>query len=230
MRRIVNALRGLTAAWLVMAGVGSVNAAATLSLYDGVNPLISVADNGPEDMFGSSGMIYVQTNVGVWYLSISSAVTKPVFGSATEPVMDLVIQANSTAAGTLRFIFSDNGFGPASGTLSATVDGHVIYGAATTMNCDVFGDPANVVGAHTVHIASTGAFPLPGVATASGLVALPAPYSLTQDVLFNASGPTSFSANASFQVIPEPTVTALAVLGLAAAAIRRLPGNLPWLG
>src|ERR1017187_1753857 len=95
-----------------------VNAAATLTIYDGVNPLITVVDNGPGDLVGATGAILVQTNVGVWNLDINTAITKPLFGSTTAPVMDLSVQASSTAAGSLRFVFSDNGFGPASGLRS----------------------------------------------------------------------------------------------------------------
>src|ERR1035441_6418586 len=66
-----------------------VNAAATLTLYDGGNPLITVVDNGPGDMFSAVGAILVATNVGVWNLTISSAITKPLFGTATDPVMEI---------------------------------------------------------------------------------------------------------------------------------------------
>jgi hypothetical protein len=201
---------------------GQANAAATLTLYDGVNPLIVVTDNGPGDSILSPGIVYVQTNIGVWYLSISSAVTKPVFGSATSPVMDLIIQANSSAAGSLTFTFSDNGFGPASGTLNATVDGHTVSGAPTAVAYDVWGDPANVVGATTVHIAGIGPVALPASVTGSGSLSLPAPYSLTQVLTFTTTGATGLSADASFNVVPEPGVLALGLLGIGLWAARKL--------
>ena len=201
-----------------------VNAAATLTLYDGVNPLITVVDNGPGDMFSAAGAILVETNVGVWNLTISSAITKPLFGSATAPVMDLGVTATSTAAGSLRFVFSDNGFGPVTNgsTLIAIVDGQV-NGAAATVTYDVYGDPApGVVGATTVHIASTGTTALPTTATGSGPLALPAPYSLTQVETFVASGPTAINAGASFSVVvPEPGILALGTLGVAVFALGR---------
>src|ERR1035437_6862461 len=75
-----------------------VNGACTLTLYDGANPLITIVDNGPGDMFGATGAILVATNVGFWNLTISSAITKPLFGSWTHPVMDLGITANSSGA------------------------------------------------------------------------------------------------------------------------------------
>ena len=198
-------------------------AAATLSLFDGVNPLITVVDNGPGDMFGATGAILVRTNVGVWQLSISSAVTKPLFGSATDPVMDLGITASSVSAGSLTIVFSDNGFGPSTGILHAIVDGQNT-GAPATVTYDVYGDPANVVGATTIHIASIGTSPLPVTATGSGPLTLPTPFSLTQIDRFDATGATTINSDASFNVtpVPEPTGMALAVLGLAAFALGSL--------
>src|SRR4051794_14114810 len=124
--------RILLATLLVLGVCDRARAAATVTIWDGLNPLISVTDNGPGDTLGTTGAVYVRTNVGVWFLSISSAITKPLFGSAPQPVMDLLIQANSSAAGTLRFTFSDNGFGPANGVLNAKADGHLLDGAAPT--------------------------------------------------------------------------------------------------
>ena len=220
---LISGGRLLFACAILTSFTNRVNAAATLTLYDGVNPLITVVDNGPGDMFGATGAILVETNVGVWNLTISSAITKPLFGSATAPVMDLGVTATSTAAGSLRFVFSDNGFGPVTNgsTLIAIVDGQV-NGAAATVTYDVYGDPANVVGATTVHIASIGTTPLPTTATGSGPLALSAPFSLTQVETFVASGPTAINADASFSVVvPEPGVLGLGALGVAVFALAR---------
>jgi hypothetical protein len=199
------------------------NASGELSIYDGVNPLITVFDNGAGDQSPATGAIFVQTNVGVWFLSISSAVTKPIFGSATDPVMSVFVQANSLSAGSLTFTFSDLSFGPATGILNATADGHVINGAPTTVLDDVYGDPRNVLGATTIHLASTGTAPLPTTVSGTGALNLAAPYSLTQVVTFVTSGETGFSSDISFNVIPvpEPGMMGLAALGLAACAFRR---------
>ena len=200
---------------LAVAGFANwAHAAATLTIYDGVNPLISLVDNGPGDLNGLSGLISSVTNVGVWNLTITSAVTKPILGSPTNPVMDIAIQAVSTASGSLRYTFSDNDFGPATGTLNATVLGNVISDAAATVGYDVWGDPANVVGATTVHLASIGTSPLPVVASNSGPLALPTPFSLTQDVKLNASGGSDINVEASFNVVPEPSTLGLMAIGL----------------
>jgi len=190
------------------------NAAATLTVYDGVNPLISITDNGAGDLNPAIGELTISTNVGVWSVSVSSGLTKPAFGSSTNPLMDLVVQASSTAAGSLRYIFSDNNFGPASGTLNATVSGHVISGPATTVDYSVYGDPGNGLGVLTTPLTTTGTIPLPVVTSNSGSLTLGAPFSLTEVVQLTASGADSLSVDASLSVIPEPSTAALTFLGL----------------
>jgi hypothetical protein len=199
--QIVGWAPGLLAAGLLVA-VSSVQApaAATLSLYDGVNPLITVVDNGPGDELSLiTGAITIATNVGVWNLTFTTGLSKLTLGSATDPVMEVNIIANSIAAGSLRVVFSDNSFGPAAGTLHATIGG-VVTGAVSTVSYSVYGDPANVVGATTVLIASTGTIPLTTGGTASGSLGLGVPFSLTQVLQFIASGATHISADASFRV------------------------------
>jgi hypothetical protein len=217
----------LLLAGYVLAGCSSwVNAAATLSLFDGVNPLITVVDNGPGDFALQVGAIIVSTNVGVWNLAISTDLTKPLVGSATDPKMDLSVQANSIAAGSLRLVFSDNGFGPAAGLLMSEITGQIVAGAAATESYSVYGDPANVVGATTVLLASTGTLPV-GSGTASGPLALGAPFSLTQVEQIVASGPTFFNTDASFSVgrdgqVPDGGSTSvLAVIAVAGLAMIR---------
>jgi hypothetical protein len=203
-------------------GSNLANAAATMSIYDGVNPLISLTDGGLGDLNSSIGGIILNTNVGVWTLTISSGTTKPLAGSATTPVMDLSIQALSTAAGSLRVTFSDNSFGPASGTLNALLSGHIVFGAPTTATLSVYGDPANVVGATTVSLATAGPGLLTGSAiTGSGPLSLSTPFSLTEVVQFTAPGATYLSSDASFSVVPEPGLFAFSALGIAAWAMRR---------
>jgi hypothetical protein len=187
---------------------------AALTINDGVDPRITVTDNGPSDLNPGLGQLLVLTNVGVWNLTITSAVTKPALGSSTNPVMDIQIQADSSAPGTLEYTFSENGFGPVTGTLTATVSGHVISGASATAGYRVYGDPDNIVGAETVFLAGTATSPLPAVANNSGPLSLPTPFSLAQDVTLNAPGATDISLDVSFDVIPEPSTIGLVAIGL----------------
>jgi hypothetical protein len=226
---MIKGARILLAGLFVAGFCSRASAAATVTISDG-NPLdnVVVTDNGAGDTMSALGAVYVRTNIGVWYLSISSAITKPLFGSATQPVMDLLIQANSSAAGNLTFTFSDNNFGPATGTLTSKADGHLVDGGApTTLSYDVFGDPGNTVyaggplppGLPITHIAPT---PMPLFSTDSGLLLLPAPFSLTQVITFSAAGATGFSADGSFSFtpVPEPSLIGLGSLGLIALSSR----------
>ena len=205
MRTLKRELLGMAAGGLVAVFSIPAQATSTLTLFDGVNPLITVVDNGPGDFAPQAGAIIVSTNVGVWSLVISTALSKPLLGSATDPMMDVSLQANSTAAGSLRLVFSDNGFGPAGGLLQETLDGHVVVGGSGTVSADVWGDPANVVGATTIHIAGTGTLPI-GPTTAAGALALGAPFSLTEVEQIVASGPTFLNTDLSFQVGGESQV------------------------
>ncbi|HLX70995.1 MAG TPA: PEP-CTERM sorting domain-containing protein [Verrucomicrobiae bacterium] len=195
----------------------SAHASAVFTIYDGVNPLISVTDNGPGDSASSIGAIVVETNVGVWALTINTGVTKPLVGSATSPVMDINLQAFSTGAGSLTLTFSDNGFGPASGIINATATGNTVMGPTATASMSVWGDQGNVVGAQTVPIASMPPTPLSFLyQTTSGPMNLNAPFSLTEVATINASGATLVNLDASFNMtsVPEPGMAALGALGL----------------
>jgi len=160
----------------------------------------------------------------VWNLIIDVGETKPALGSITNPVMDLAIQASSTAAATLTLTFSDNGFALTNGVLSASLSGHVVSGAGETVGYFVYDDPGNVVGNTITQVTGIGPGPLPiSTTTIPETFALAAPYSLTQVVDISTSGPSSNSIDASFQaLIPEPSTVALVGLGLVGAlAIRR---------
>jgi hypothetical protein len=208
--------------FLMVAGVtvcaNLAKAQSELTIYDGVNPLITVLDNGAGDQNASAGSIYVSTNVGVWTLTITSALTKPSVGSAINPIMDIVVQAVSSAGGTLRYTFSDNNYLFTPGTWNTGLSG-VLNGVGVAYG--VFGDPANVVGAQTISVAAIGTSPLP--ANNSGVFNLTAPYSLTQLVELAATGATSLNVDASFTVtpVPEPNYTAMVVLALAAVGVAR---------
>jgi hypothetical protein len=194
---------------VAVAGFGSqAKAAATVTISDGITATNVVIDNQPQDFAPGTGIELVVANVGVWNVIIGG-VTKPVFGTATSPVMDLNIQARSSAAGTLTVTFSDNNFGatgPETGLLKAIVTGTQVSGASSTVDFKVYGDSGNVVGAQTSLATSTGAQSWPPVnTTASGSVALSAPFSLTEVVVINTGGATVLDLDASFQLTIDQT-------------------------
>src|SRR5579871_5976357 len=121
----------------------SARASAIFTISDGINPIISVADNAPGDEASGTGVIVVQTNVGVWNLAINIAVTKPLVGSESSPVMDISLQAYSTAGGVLNLSFSDNNFSAPLGTINSTLTGYTVAGAQGMANFYVYGDQGN---------------------------------------------------------------------------------------
>ncbi len=199
-------------------------ATAIFTLSDGVNPLISVTDNGPGDESPATGVLVVQTNIGVWNLTIDVGITKPIVGSPTSPVMDINLQANSTAAGNLTVTFSDTDFGPVNGILNSTTTGYTILGTPGQVTSSVFMDAANVAGATTTLVASSppATLPLAGSSplaeTSSGTLNQVGPFSLTEVAAVNSSGQTFFNLDQSLNLtaVPEPSVPALGALGAAA--------------
>jgi hypothetical protein len=191
---------------------------AVLTIYDGVNPLVSVTDNGLGDESGATGAVVVQTNMGVWNLTISSAITKPLVGSGTSPIMDISLQAYSTAGGSLTLTFSDINFGPATGTMNATVTGHTVSGAPASSTFYLYGDAANNIGGTSTLITSMPTTPLtpPLIESSSGPLTLPAPFSLTEVLSVSAGGGSVISVDGSFTLapVPEPGIPALGALGV----------------
>lgn len=196
----------------------SARAAAVFTIYDGVNPLISVTDNGPGDSASPVGAIVVETNVGVWSLTINTGVTKPLVGSDTSPVMDINVQAFSSAAGSLTLTFSDNNFGPAVGTVNTTASGGTVIGPTAMASVAVFGNQANIVGAQTVPLTTMPPTPLSFLyqTTSGPLNTLNAPFSLTEVATITTTGSSLVNLDASFNVTPtpEPSIAALGALGL----------------
>ena len=189
-------------AGVALLGLTSVaGAMATFSVYDGVNPLITVVDTGPGDYNLSTGTISVITNVGVHSLVTATATTKPAIGSGTAPQMNIHITDTTFAAGYLRLVFSDNGFGPFAGNLPFTMVGTVVGSGPATVNYSLWADPANVVGATTVHIGGTGTTTLPNTSTGSELVNLAAPYSLTEVIEITMDAADTVDLTASFPMV-----------------------------
>lgn len=198
-RRILS----LMAMFPIMGLANLANAAATMTISDGVNPTTIVLDNLPPDLAAGGGVVASIVNVGVWQVVVTG-ITKPAFGTAATPGMDVNVQASSTAAGILTITFSDNGFGGAPGTATGILNGGITgiqTDGASAVNFSVYGDSGNVVGAQTSLAASTGpqSWP-PAINAMSGSIALTAPFSLTEVLVINASSAGHLNIDASFNI------------------------------
>lgn len=85
----------------------------TIRISDGVNPAVTVTDNGVGDTTANLGQVnYANSSFFGWNVLVSSGVTKPIIGSATSPALDLSWQVvrGAGSQGTLTIYFSENGF------------------------------------------------------------------------------------------------------------------------
>jgi hypothetical protein len=185
----------------------SAQATARITLNDGVHPAVVINDNISPDTGTATGIMQSSTTLGVWTVIVSTE-TKPAFGTATMPMMDVSVQAFSSAAGTLSVSFSDNNFGPKKGTvvtglLTAIETGSVVYGSGS-IDFKVWGDSGNVLGAQTSLLADAGAqdWP-PAINPFPGSALLTAPFSLTEVLVLNVPGAAHLNVDASFQVFPD---------------------------
>jgi len=209
------------AAAIVAAATGPAFAAATLTISDGVTTATLVdADGDGVITFGSSFDSF-------WNVLILTGETKPAIGNATSPQLDLNLQASSTAgAPNLTITLSDNNFGPTTGTFSAKQTGSVVAGPGQTETFSTFYNAANVLGATTTPLTSTG--PLSAPNYSSPLEVFSAPfsqplYSLTEVVTINGDQTASglYHFDSSLSLVPEPGTFSLLLAGAAAFGIWR---------
>ncbi|HVM47906.1 MAG TPA: SdrD B-like domain-containing protein, partial [Candidatus Acidoferrum sp.] len=169
----------------------------TVLISDGVTTI------GP--IHGSNGTItYTNTNFGDnWSVVIASGTTKPRFGSAASPNMELDVTATSKAPGdSLVIYFSDNSFGPAPGNFTAELDSHLVSGSDGTMSYDTYYDAGNALLATTTPLTASGPLTADNSgATWSGGTVTASPFSLTQVLTLGAGGEggASYSINANLQ-------------------------------
>jgi hypothetical protein len=206
---------------LTVAVSGSAYAAATLIVSDGVTT------SGP--LTTSTGILsYSNPSFdSAWNIAITFAETKPAVGSPGNPTMDVQIAATSfglSPARNLTIIWSDNGFGPVSGSLNAQLTGHSVAGGGQGVTYDTWLDAGNVIGAQTTHITSSGLLsdPYSSLQTAALSQSL---FSLTQVLVINgtpagAAGST-YSIEGTLALVPEPASLSLIGLGAALLFFRR---------
>jgi hypothetical protein len=195
---------------------------ATLILTDlNTHATVTIFDGGAGDLNSAVGVITfigsLPANNGVasvWWMNVTTGITKPALGSPVQPEMDLAsINVNSGGAGLLQIQFSDTGFGPiTNGIFSAGVggntSGHVTY--------DAYLD--------ATRITSLGPFG-PGAfnGTTSSAPQTSASYSLTQSVIFSHAYGGVSGLNATLTAtasVPEPSMIIL--LGIALSLVTLL--------
>jgi len=198
-----NGINSLIAGLAVLGLANSASASGIITLSDGVNPSITVSNLTTGDLSSQEGVMSVKTNIGVWSVVITTGTTKPTFGSATAPAMDLDVNFTSTGAGNLTVIFSDDSFQSVPGTLNAAFTANPSTGGPATVDFAAYGDASNADGLTTL-LANTGinAFASPFTYfSASGPISLATPYSLSEVLTISAAGASGYVFDGTLDVL-----------------------------
>jgi hypothetical protein len=192
---------------------GAAQAVPTMKISDGIST-ITISDGGAGDSNASAGLVTWIGNIGVWNINVNTGVTKPAFGNAENPYMDLnFVNGSSSSAGTLTIWFSETDFSK-NGTAFAKIGGT----AAGTVSYETYYDTANALfgnsGALTNQSFLAGAF---SGSVTGGPVMDPNVYSLTQKITITHSQQGISSGDAELTV-PDSGST-IALLGAALATL-----------
>lgn len=138
----------------------------------------------------------------------TTGTTSPPLGSATEAIIDLLLNVSSTGAGTLTAMFGDTNFTLAEdlvGTLEASVGG---FTTGSTLDYSASHDPGNVL------FGTTDTVPLTGLGAgafndsgSTDVTPQTDPFSLkiNAEITHTGAQTTAFNGTASVAYTPEPT-------------------------
>jgi len=224
-------LIGVLLCVIVAVGVSPAQATPVLTLTDAITKdTISIVDNGPDDLSPKLGVIVYAGGLpdngsgpSGWTLNITAGATKPDFGSAQDPKMDLLSGNLSTSvAGILSISFSENDFDPSSpSSLSLKLIGITSGLVKAVASYDPNNDLFQGTDLATLDWIGPGYF----TDSASGdLSGITGPYSLIEDVYIVHLGPGITALNENLMAVPEPTsliVLASGLLGIGCLRVFR---------
>jgi len=193
---------------------GAAQAVPTMKISDGITTL-TISDGGAGDSNGAAGLVTWIGTIGVWNINVNTGVTKPAFGNAENPYMDLnFVNGSSSSAGTLTIWFSETDFtknGSALARIGGTTSGTVSY--------ETYYDSANALFGNSGALTNQ-SFLVAGAYSGSatgGPVMDPNVYSLTQKIVITHTQAGVSSGDAELRV-PDSGST-IALLGAALATL-----------
>jgi len=235
------------AAFAVLAGVASLattpaQAAMKLSLSassDGGASGVTITDNGIGDLNPTLGVITFSGAIGQFAINVTTGVSKPFQGSASQPDVDvnsLDSKSAGSGADTLTIKLTDTGFQfPSAAAAAANVlvqnVGGTLSGSLLSAKYQAFTDPTNAEfgtgGPATTQLTFSGSN-FSGSSSSGSLASLGAnPFSITLvDIISAGAGAGTYSGDHQVLSNPEPgtmamIAAALPVLGVVWARRRK---------
>jgi hypothetical protein len=208
---------------LLLSSVSHLQAAAQLRLSDGTTTVV-ITDGDAQDSASASGVISYVGAVGPNWNVAATGSTKPSFGSAAAPLLDVSLTASSQGAGYLTVELTDEGFTTAS-TITPNVIGRM-FGTSGSVTEVIWSDSGNGAFGETTQVASVGPLTPDGTGKVSGsgnggFTGAVTPYSLTEGVILtnNAAGGASIDAAAPSTSTSSPSLQLIKTASPANAAV-----------